>query len=255
MKQISVIIVSHLHRIYNVYLKKNYYLEHFRSAITIVLRKLDKSNYFTIAFYYFIAFFNTISKTFEFLLIKKISYLTKTYKLLSHTHIKAKRFILTKYALHYLVKKIYITWNKNKVITTLLLNVFEAFDNVLRLKLLHNFRSKRINKRIIKWIESFLGDRIIIFKIKKHKTNKIDITIRISQESLLSSILFLFYNVSLLKKLNSKNIEACNFVDDVILLIKKDNVKANCEQLFDIYENVYRKWARSHEAKFSFNKY
>ena len=109
LKQINITIVSHLHRIYNVYLKKNYYLKHFRNAIIIALRKLNKSNYFTITSYRFIAFLNILSKILEFMLAKKISYLAKTHKLLSRTHIRARKFVLTKYALHYLVKRIHAT--------------------------------------------------------------------------------------------------------------------------------------------------
>jgi len=108
LKQIDVIILLYLHYIYNVYLEKNYCLEYFCNAITIVLRKLDKSNYFIVTFYCFIIFLNTLSKIFEFILIKRVNYLTKTHKLLLHTYIRAKRFVLTKYALYYLVKKIYI---------------------------------------------------------------------------------------------------------------------------------------------------
>ncbi len=109
LKQINIIIVLYLYRIYNIYLEKNYYLEHFRNAIIIVLHKLNKSNYFTITSYCSIIFLNTLNKIFKFILIKRDTYLTKTHKLLSHIYIKTRRSILIKYILHYLVKKIYIT--------------------------------------------------------------------------------------------------------------------------------------------------
>jgi len=109
LKQISITIMPHLHRIYNAYLKKSYCLKHFRNAIIIALRKLSKSNYFIVTSYRFIALLNTLSKILEFMLVKRISYLTKTHKLLSHTHIKARKFVSTKYALHYLVKRIHAT--------------------------------------------------------------------------------------------------------------------------------------------------
>jgi hypothetical protein len=109
LKQINIIIILYLHRIYNVYLEKNYYLEHFRNTIIIVLRKLSKSNYFTITSYCSIVFLNILNKIFKFILIKKVNYLTKTHKLLLRIYIKIRQFISTKYALHYLVKRIYIT--------------------------------------------------------------------------------------------------------------------------------------------------
>jgi len=109
LKQIDIIIILHLYRIYNVYLKKNYCLKHFRNAIIIILRKLNKNNYFTITSYCSITFFNILNKIFEFILIKRVSYLTKTHKLLLRIYIKVRRFVSTKYALHYLVKKIHKT--------------------------------------------------------------------------------------------------------------------------------------------------
>ncbi len=65
--------------------------------------------------------------------------------------------------------------------------------------------------------------------------------LEISQESSLLSILFLFYNASLLEKLRSKNIKTYDFVDDVALLVKENNVKENCEQLTKIHESVCKK--------------
>jgi len=41
------------------------------------------------------------------MLIKKINYLIKMYKLLLYIYIKTKQSILTKYLLYYLVEKIY----------------------------------------------------------------------------------------------------------------------------------------------------
>jgi hypothetical protein len=136
LKQISAILVPHLHRIYNACLEEGYCPEHFRSAVTIALRKPGKSNYSTTSSYRPIALLNTISKTFEFLLAKRISYLAETHKLLPRTHMGARRSVSTEHALHYLVERIYAAWNNGKVATTLLLDVSGAFDNVSRSRLL-----------------------------------------------------------------------------------------------------------------------
>lgn len=200
MKQISTIIVPHLHRIFNACLEEGYCPEHFRSAVTIALRKPGKSNYSTAASYRPIALLNTLSKLLEFMLAKRISYLAETHKLLPRTHLGARRAVSSEHALHYLVERIYAAWNKGKVATTLLLDVSGAFDNVSRPRLLHNLRSKRIDERIVRWIESFLSNRTTILKTKEHETDKVDITVGIPQGSPLSPILFLFYNAPLLER-------------------------------------------------------
>lgn len=255
LKQISTTIAPHLHCIYNVCLEEGYCPKHFRSAVTIALRKPGKSKYSTATSYRPIALLNTLSKILEFMLAKRISYLAETHKLLPRTYMGARRSVSTEHALHYPVERIHAAWNKDKVATTLLLDVSGAFENVSRPRLLHNLRSKRIDERIVRWIESFLDNRTTILKTKEHETNKVDVTVGIPQGSSLSSILFLFYNASLLEELRNKNIEACGFVDDVALLVKGNNAKENCEQLTEIHESVCKKWARTHGAKFSSSKY
>ncbi len=62
--------------------------------------------------------------------------------------------------------------------------------------------------------------------------------VNILQELLLLLIFFLFYNILLLKKLYSKNIIICNFIDNIILLVKENNIRVNCKQLIKIYKNI-----------------
>ncbi len=94
-------------------------------------------------------------------------------------------------------------------------------------------------------LELLLDPRIKVERIKSIKL-KLDpmitlITISISQELLLLLNLFLFYNALLLKKLYNKNIVICDFINNIIPLIKEDNIKVNCKQLIEIYKNIYKK--------------
>ena len=54
----------------------------------------------------------------------------------------------------------------------------------------------------------------------------------------MSSILFLFYNAFLLKKLIAKNIVANEFVDDILMLINDDTSKKINEILTKIHEKI-----------------
>lgn len=86
----------------------------------------------------------------------------------------ARRVVSTEHALHYLVERVHAAWDKGKVATTLLLDVLGAFDNVSRPRLLHIPRSKRIDERIVRWIESFLRNRTTILKTREHETDNVD---------------------------------------------------------------------------------
>ena len=132
LKWINDIIASHLQRIFNVNLKIKYCSKHFRKSITITMRKSQKKIYSFAFSYRSITLLNTINKIMKFILIRRINYLTKTYNLSSRTHFETRKSTFTEHALHYMMKRIHSTWNKEKIIVIMLLNVMKAFDNITR---------------------------------------------------------------------------------------------------------------------------
>ena len=183
LKIISLIITLHLQRIFNVSIKEDYCSKHFRNLIIITLRKLNKSSYVVVSFYRSITLFNIIDKIIKFIIIRRITYLVETHKLLLITHIRTRKAMFTEHALHYVMKKVHSVWNDKKIALILLLNIIKAFNNVFRERLIYNLRTKRINERIIRWIENFLSNRTTILKTSKHITIKVNISVEISQKS------------------------------------------------------------------------
>ena len=176
-KKTITIITSHFHRIFNVCLKKSYCSKHFRDSIIITLRKSKKSHYFTIVSYRSIALLNIMSKIMKFIVIKRINYLIETYNLLSITHMKVKKTMSIEHALHYIIEKVQTTWNENMMISIMLLNIIKVFNFMSHSRWLHNFKIKQIDKRLIRWIEYFLNEKITRLKINEHITNKINIKV------------------------------------------------------------------------------
>ncbi len=78
----------------------------------------------------------------------------------------------------------------------------------------------------------------------------------ISQKFLISSILFLFFNASLIKKCKALEIkiEVFDFVNDINILIYDKITESICESLSWIYD-VCAKWAWTHDATFASGKY
>jgi hypothetical protein len=72
---------------------------------------------------------------------------------------------------------------------------------------------------------------------------------KLSQEFLLSSILYLFYNVSLIETCTNENIIVSRFINDVIMLIVKDIAKENLEILYRDHDRVAY-WVNTHESIF-----
>src|SRR2546421_10668534 len=94
----------------------------------------------------------------------------------------------------------------------------------------------------------------LIFNNQKFKV--LDILIRISQNSLLFSILFLFYNAELLKICNSirVRVSSLEFVNDMNLLAYGRITEDNCRQLKLIHDRCLA-WAKRYGALFTLEKY
>ena len=254
-KWISDIIASHLQRIFNVDLNENYCSKHFRKSIIIALRKSQKKFYSLAASYRLIILLNTINKLIKFILVRRINFLTKKHDLLSRTHFEVKKIVFIEHALHYMMKRIHSTWNKRKIIVIMFLDVMRTFDNIARLKLLHNLRMKRLNEKLMKFIDFFLFNRMTILKTNEYDIEWLEIFIEISQNSLMSSILFLFYNASLLKKLERKNIFASDFVDDIEMMTKNHIFEECFKIIIKAHEKCCVSWSLTHEVKFASFKY
>ena len=101
-------LLPHLYQIFNKCLDTGFCPTHFRSSITVVLRKPGKPNYTTAKAYRPIALLNTLGKALEFSLAKRITYLTETYELLPHNHLGARRAVSTEHALHYIYSRTHL---------------------------------------------------------------------------------------------------------------------------------------------------
>lgn len=82
---------------------------------------------------------------------------------------------------------------------------------------------------MVAWIKIFLTDRSTIFCTNRHTTGKIHIPIGIPQGLSLSTILFLFYNFSLLEKLSQNdNMLAVGSVDNIAAMVEGKTSEENC---------------------------
>jgi len=105
-------------------------------------------------------------------------------------------------------------------------------------KLLHDMKKRKVSRLFFEFVKNFLKDQRIMIIIDDYMMMKCSININISQDSLLSSILYLFYNVNLLKACNDIKLRTSftDFVNDINILIYKEFIKRNCKVLNKIYD-------------------
>ncbi len=136
------------------------------------------------------------------------------------------------------------------------LNVVEAFNWVSHVRLLHTLKMKRTSSYIIEWTRSFLENRETSLIFDEQMSDMREINADISQRFLISSILFLFFNASLIEKCETLKIkiEVLDFVNDINILVYDRFTEEICRTLSKAY-NVCAKWACIHDATFASEKY
>lgn len=139
-----------------------------------------------------------------------------------------------------------------KSASLLLLDVRGAFDNVSRLRLLHNLRRCRVDHRMIALIDSFLilRDRSTILKLQEYTAPSVPIETGSPQRSPLSLMLYLFYNADLIKACRTGDSEAVGYVDDAFILATGPSAAKNCKTLKAIHRKA-EDWARKHGSQFA----
>ncbi len=136
------------------------------------------------------------------------------------------------------------------------LNIIEAFNWVLHVRLLHTLKMKRTSDYIVEWACSFLENRETLLRFDKQTSDMREINIDISQKFLISLILFLFFNASLIEKCKALKIKikVLDFVNDINILAYNRFIEKICKTLSKAYD-VCMKWACTHDATFALEKY
>jgi hypothetical protein len=142
------------------------------------------------------------------------------------------------------------------MIILLNLNVMSVFETMSHVKLIHDMKKRKISSWIIDWINSFLFDRFTTFAVNRRMIESFSMQIEISQNLSLFSILYLFYNVDLLKMCNKlkTNTKFFKYVDDVNILIYEKNIDENWRN-FEKMHKFCERWAIRHEFVFISIKY
>ncbi len=251
-------LISVLTSLFNACVTHKYHSKQFKKTQTIVLRKLKKSDYIDSKTYQLIALLNIMSKALKSIMIKRLSDIVETHHMLSNAQMKVRRKRFMILTLDLLIDQVHIVWDCEikYVIFMLSLDVVEAFDWVSHVRLLHTLKMKRTSSYIIKWTRSFLKNQEMLLIFDEQMSDMREINADISQRFLISSILFLFFNASLIEKCEALRIkiEVFDFVNNINILVYDRFIEEICRTLSKAHD-VCAKWARTHDATFASEKY
>ena len=137
----------------------------------------------------------------------------------------------------------------------LIIDISAAYLNTSHKLLLHNLRKRKINHKVIKWVVSFLTNRLTIVKPTKDITSKLSIDLGLSQGSPLSSIFYLFYSADLLEDSAAKRVEAQGFIDNITLIATSKSTRYNTLKLAKVNNQTCEDWRIKQRSEFSLPKY
>ena len=114
-----------------------------------------------------------------------------------------------------------------------MLDIAEAFDTVNYIYLLDNLQRKGVLYWLVQTLKSFLTDKATTLVVDRKETKLCQLNAGMLQASLLSLILFLFYNVPLLEKLYQPDLPLIllGFADNINLLIYREATVVNYSNL------------------------
>jgi ribonuclease HI len=215
-----------------------------------ILKKSKKPDYSQPKAYRVIALLNCLGKISERILARRLSYLAETTNLLHYSQIGSR---LHKSAIDAaLLLQNEVQNNKaNKLkTTTLFLDIKGAFDHVSKNRLIEVLVDLKLPISLIKWIFSFMSDRVLRLVFNDNIESFSPINTGIPQGSPISPILFLIYIRDLFE---SKSITFLSYMDDISLSAASKSYKQNIKILERETKDIFE-LGEKYAIKFDFDK-
>ena len=254
--QCADIITDRLWYIYNAILEKEIYYTPWKTFTTVVLRNLGKLCYNTPKAYRPIALLNTLGKLLTAAIVEQLTYYTEKHGLLPPTHFRGRPGRTTTEALHMLTYKIKDTWHKQQVAVVLFLDIEGAFPNAVNERLEHNLKTRKVPKKLVKFISNLLKEWYTTLKFDNYVSDKIALDNGIGQGDPLSMVLYQYYNTDLLGISTNTNESVAAHVDDAILIATGKDFAETHETSVVMMSRAggVVEWSKNHNSKFKFSK-
>jgi Reverse transcriptase (RNA-dependent DNA polymerase) len=250
--------VPYLGHLYRATFALAIYPPEWKDSRTVVLRKPGKPDYTTPGAYLPIALIRTISKILSSCMTDELMQFSKQHNLLPANHFGCCAGHSTTDSLHYVTKTAKDAMKKDKVTSTLFLDIKGAFPSVNLECLIHDMRKRGIPVEYTDWIRRKIGGRRTTMVFDEYDSPLLTLPCGTDQGCPLLGMLFQFYTADLLDVAKTDNGEdAVVFVDDTALLATATTLKAANRKLKSMMEQTHGgfAWAASHGCEFAIEKF
>ena len=215
-------------KIYSAMINTGFHPKCWKQATGAILKKPSKTDYSQPKAYRVISLLNCLGKVSERIIAKRLGYLAETTELLHPTQIGGRLKKSAIDAALMLTSEIETNRHRNKISSTLFLDIRGAFDHVAKNQLLEVLRKKKLPRSLISWVKSFMDNRSIQLAFDGEKENPQTIETGIPQGSPVSPILFLLYIRDLFK---TEKASILSYMDDIAITTSSTSLAKNTHTL------------------------
>src|SRR5204863_1124355 len=206
-------------------------------AVSVIIRKENRKATISKS-YRVVSLLNCMGKVAEKIIAIRLSYTAETSDLLDSDQMGGRRQKSAIDAVMTLIHDIQLAKHENRVTSVLFMNIKEAYDHVSANHLLKICQKLKLSKSLCFWIRSFFQNRKVQLKFDENIQEMTDVNIDISQNSSVSSVLFLIYIRFLLSERSNASERILSYVNDVDLAVSSKSIEENCQLLQKLAEDL-----------------
>lgn len=214
--------------------------EAWKIAVGIIIPKRNKKDYSSPKSYRPISLLPCLSKLLEKLFANRLAYLANNFPHFLHSSQmggrKQRSAIDATLLLQNFIER---KWTKGQIVSTVLLDIQGAFDQLQPSKLIRTLHALQLPNSFIRWCDSFLSNRRInlIFDNQISRSYPVSGT---PQGSPISPLLFLLSIRDLLPQ-ESGNFLTLSYIDDIAISIASKTSELNCIQLQEFLTGLFQR--------------
>lgn len=145
-------------------------------------------------------------------------------------------------------------WSQGLTTSTVFLDVRGAYDTVRHSTLLDELEARGVPQQFMRWIQSFLSDRIVRFGIDGCETREIMTNVGVPQGSTVSPVLYIVYNAPAFDIAKKSGCWPVGYADDLTISTTGNSIRENLIILKTAINNLKIQWCLPYSQKLADEK-